>query len=780
MNIDTNCPRCGGKIPEGAPGGQCPRCLILLGLDDETLQGEQGEDAGLTGPEPIERVGPYRILGNLGEGGMGIVYLAEQEQPIRRRVAIKLIKRGMDTDQVIARFESERQALALMSHPNVAQVFEAGATEDGRPYFAMEYVRGIPITAYCDRYELSLPDRLRLFIQASEAIQHAHHKGIIHRDVKPSNVLVTSEDGEPKVKVIDFGIAKATHQRLTERSLFTEQGLFIGTPEYMSPEQADAGSLDVDTRTDVYSLGVLLYEIISGALPFDSTELRRAGYDEIRRRIREDSPPKPSTRLGGLGEASRVSAKSRGTDLSTLTRQLRGDLDWITMKALEKEPARRYASPSELAAEIRRYLSDEPVLAGPPSAGYRFRKLVRRHRVGVFAAVAVLTAVVVGGTVSGWQAVRATRAERVARQEAETALQVSNFLVDLFRVSDPGVAQGDDLTAKQILEKGREKIENELQSQPLVRARLLATIGEITSNLGLYDEALDLLEASYDTRRRQLGDDHLDTGRGLHLLGRAHADRGDDLAARESFEAAQTILEQHLGGESPEVADNLNDLAELAFRAGRYDEAEALYQRTLRIRRSVLGRDHDSVATSLDGLGIVHVRRGEHEQALELFQQVLVIGEKNLGEFHPDIAISLSNLAATLGRLGRDDEAEPLLIRANEITEKVFGAEHRMVSTTLQNLGGLYGRQGRLEESEPVFRRAAEIQEGIFGPSHPKTAESYKNLGLTFMLKGSLAEAEEYLLRALAIDTEALGPETLRHRVEPQPTRRAVSEMGAQ
>jgi serine/threonine protein kinase len=344
-----------------------------------------------------ERIGPYRILEELGEGGMGVVYLAEQTAPIHRRVALKVIKLGMDTRQVIARFEAEREALALMNHPNVAQVFEAGSTDDGRPYFAMEHVPGIPITEYCDLHRLSTAERLGLFIDACHAVQHAHQKGIIHRDIKPSNVLVMVQGDLPAVKVIDFGVAKATHQRLTERTLFTEHGQLVGTPGYMSPEQASLGTLDIDTRTDIYALGVLLYELLVGSRPFDDRDLRKAGIDEIQRIIREVDPPKPSTRFSSLGDSSTVVAQNRRTEPRRLARELRGELDWIVMKCLEKERAHRYATADELGLEIRRHLNHEVVRAGPPKLTYRARKFVRRNRTPLAAASILLIAVMFSG-----------------------------------------------------------------------------------------------------------------------------------------------------------------------------------------------------------------------------------------------------------------------------------------------------------------------------------------------------------------------------------------------
>ena len=359
-------------------------------------------------PDP-QQIGPYKILEKIGEGGMGVVYLAEQQKPLRRRVALKLIKLGMDTKDVLARFESERQALAVMNHPNIAKVHDAGSTEQGRPYFVMEYVQGVPITDYCDRHRLTTRERLEAFIPVCQAIHHAHQKAIIHRDVKPSNILVSVEDGRPVPKVIDFGVAKATSQRLTERTLFTQHGMLVGTPEYMSPEQAEMTGLDIDVTTDIYSLGVVLYELLAGALPFDPQALRAAGHDEMRRIIREEDPPKPSTRVSTLGANSGEIARHRKTDPATLQRTLRDELDWITMRAMEKDRTRRYGSPAELAADIVRHMRNEPILAGPPSTAYRARKFVRRHRLGV--------GVVAGGVMVliGFAVTMAVQAGRIAR-----------------------------------------------------------------------------------------------------------------------------------------------------------------------------------------------------------------------------------------------------------------------------------------------------------------------------------------------------------------------------
>ncbi|MHC4127077.1 MAG: serine/threonine-protein kinase [Planctomycetota bacterium] len=433
----------------------------------------QAPPAGVTAePDlgPDARVGAYRLLERIGEGGFGEVHLAEQTEPIRRTVALKIVKLGMDTQQVVARFEAERQALALMDHPNIARVFEAGATEQGRPYFAMEHVPGVPITDYCDKHRLDMEQRLELFIHTCDAIQHAHQKGIIHRDLKPSNILIERFGDEHVPKVIDFGIAKAMGFSLTGRTPVTEQGQLIGTPEYMSPEQAVMSALNVDTRTDIYSLGVVLYELLTGALPFDPQTFRGKSFAEIQHTIREVEPPKPSTRLSTLdGEATEGSAAAiaarRLTDTRTLQRRLRGDLDWITMKAMDKERERRYASVSELAADLRHHLRHEPVLAGPPTAAYKLRKLMRRHRLGVTAATTIVLVLIAATAVTTWQAIRATDAEQlaqvrwtqaedaraIAEREAAIARAVNDFLnKDLLTAASPK-GQPRDITMREVL-----------------------------------------------------------------------------------------------------------------------------------------------------------------------------------------------------------------------------------------------------------------------------------------------------------------------------------------
>jgi len=706
-----------------------------------------------------EVVGNYRIIQKLGVGGMGEVYEAEQIKPIRRKVALKLIKWGMDTKQVVARFESERQALALMNHSNIAKVFDAGTTEKGRPYFIMECVKGIPITEYCDKMRLDNRKRLELFTQVCDGVQHAHQKGIIHRDIKGSNVLVMIQDEKPVPKIIDFGVAKATAQRLTERTVFTEMGQLIGTPEYMSPEQAEMTGLDIDTRTDVYSLGVLLYELLVGVLPFDAKELRGAGFDEIRRKVREDEPPKPSTRLTTPGFDTTRATRNRKTDLSTLTKQLKGELDWIAMKAMAKDRTQRYASVSELAADIGRHLRHEVVLAGPPSAVYRMRKYVRRHKAGVVAAALVILAVIIGITGTSIGLIKARRAEKVAKEEADTAQQVSNFLVELFEVSDPSEARGNTITAREILDRGAEKVDRELESQPLVQARLMNTMGEVYRKLGLYDQAESLVKKAISIQQDTLGDEHLEMSRSLNILASILWERGDYAEAKPIYERTLKIRKKILGPDHLDVAHTLNNLANLLMFQGNYAEAKPLMERALEIREKAYGPNHEDVANTLNSMGALYYLMGEFAKAEPLFERTLAIREEILGHDHPHLAMTLNNLALVRKELGKYSGAKLLLERTIAIQEKVLGPDHTNLASGLHNLAEVLRAMGDYAAAKPLYERAIKIYENAHGPNHPELARFIRNLAELLKESGNLERALLLLERSLAIQEKALGPD---------------------
>ncbi len=700
----------------------------------------------------------YRLVRRLGRGGMGEVWEAEQLAPVRRKVALKLVRSGLDSEQVLARFRSERQALALMSHPNIARVYDGGATPSGRPYFVMECVDGLPVTEYCDRERLSIGRRLELFLDICDGVQHAHQRGVVHRDLKPSNLLVGIEDGRPVPKIIDFGIARALDERLDQRSVFTQFGELIGTPEYMSPEQAGGDPADVDTRADVYALGVVLYELLAGARPFDSETLRGAGFLELLKTVREVEPPRPSQRLAALPPAAldQVAAE-RAEPPQALVRRLRGDLDWIAARALEKDRERRYGSPQELAADLRRHLADEPVAAGPPSTGYRLRKLIRRHRVAFATASLVAAALVLGAGVATWQAIRATRAEAAARADAATAREVADFLIGLFEVSDPGIARGGDPTAREILARGRERIEGDLAGQPLVRARLMLLIADVYRKLGHYDEARPLLEQALASRTELLGAADAEVARARLALARLESDRADDARAEQLFHEAHAGLAAALGATDVETVSVLHDLADVMRRSGRHAEAEELYRRSIEAFTTALGAEHPHVASAVNGLGTALYRQGRFAEAVAAFERALELRERLLGADHPDVAVTLLGLGPALGMLGRDAEAEGVMRRAVEVNERVYGGEHRIVASALTNLGGVLGRQGRLDEAEAVYARALAIRARVFGPDHPETALDYKNLGLVYSLKAEYERAGHFLERTLAIDRASLG-----------------------
>ncbi len=718
-----------------------------------------GADPGGAG---AGQIGPYRTLQLLGEGGMGEVWLAEQKTPIHRTVALKLIKAGMDTKAVVARFESERQALALMDHPNIARVFDAGSTPEGRPYFVMEYVPGLPITEYCDKHRLTVKRRLELFLQVCDGVQHAHQKAIIHRDLKPSNVLVIEQDNKAVPKIIDFGLAKATAQRLTDKTMFTELGVMMGTPEYMSPEQADQREQNIDTRTDVYSLGVILYQLLVGVLPFEVKALRAAGLEAILRVIREQEAPKPSTKIRAMGEASNLSAENRGEEPRSFARHLRGELDWITMKALEKDRTRRYGSPAELGADIERHLRDEPVIAGAPSTGYRASKFVRRHRFGVAAAASAVVLLI------GFAAAMVVQARRIAKErdranhQAEVAKREADFMTSMFKVSDPSEARGNAITAREILDKASKNVETALTKDPELQASMMNVMGNVYENLGLSPQAQPLLEQAVEIQRRVLGTGNPDTLISMDNLAWDLKDQGRyneaERMEREVYENRRRVL----GPENPQTLVSMNNLAAMLYEQDRYAEAEKLYRETLEISRRVLGPDHPDTVT-MGNLALILEDQGRFAEAEKMEREVLEIQRRILGVDHPNTLWSMGRLASTLENEGHYTSAEKIQRETLDIERRVLGPEHPDTLVSMNALAGMLSGEGRYEEATKLYRQTLEIRRRILGPEHPDTLTTAANVASSLHDEGRFAEAEKMQRETLAIErrSQAEDPGTL-------------------
>jgi serine/threonine protein kinase len=682
-------------------------------------------------------IGPYKLMEQIGEGGMGVVYMAEQTQPVRRKVAFKIIKPGMDTKQVIARFEAERQALALMDHPSIARVLDAGATESGRPYFVMELVKGIPMTDYCDQHRLTIPERLRLFTQVCLAVHHAHQKGVIHRDIKPTNVLVTSLDGMPLPKVIDFGIAKATGQSLTEKTLFTGFAQLIGTPLYMSPEQAELSPVDVDTRSDIYSLGVTLYELLTGTTPFDQDTFRTAALDEVRRIIREQEPPKPSTRLSGLGATSTTISDNRSTDSRKLNRSLTGDLDWIVMRALEKDRQRRYETAGGLARDVERFLSGEPVEAGPPSAWYRFRKFARRNRLVLTATILVAAALVAGTGVSIWQAIlaRRARAEAITQRNRARDAQVA------------AIAQRD--VARQAVDDmytdvAEEWLGQQAALEPMQRKFLLKALDYYQKFAG---------DTSTDARTR------LKTAEAYRRVAEIQEKLGNYSHAKSACERATAILEKMASERLSsllcecELAICERTFASLLWQLGPQEEAKRLTRQSVARLEQVAAAaasvpDYRYELAKCEILDAWFWRRNGPGAEKALLRAITLL--EKIAADEPSTPRYCSSLAAAHARLGLfyRDRGRPETMRSFQraielgeqlVTELPSVPSYKLaLAVTLEHFAQFGGIRNDFEEPERLYRRAIELCEKLTAdsPSVPayrhRLAITCGNLGIHF------------------------------------------------
>jgi serine/threonine protein kinase len=755
--------------------------------DDTTLSQSAGQRS-------FTVIGPYRLINMLGLGGMGEVWRAEQTEPIHRTVALKLIKAGMDTRAVVARFDSERQALALMEHPNIAKVFEAGATPEGRPYFVMEYVHGFPITDYCDRHRLTIKERLSLFMQVCEGVQHAHQKAIIHRDLKPSNVLVEEVDDKPVPKIIDFGLAKAIGQQLTEMTLFTEAGAMLGTPDYMSPEQADRNETNIDTRTDVYSLGVILYELLVGELPIGSRELRAAGIEAMLQKICEQEPPRPSTKLKSLGLSAKDSAERRKEAPESLERHLRGDLDWITIKALEKDRSRRYGSASDLAGDLQRYLLDQPVSAGPPSASYRAHKFIRRHRFGVGVAAASVVLLI------GFATTMTVQARRIAK-ERDRANRIADFMTQMFAVSDPSEALGNAITARTILDTASNEVQVGLAKDPEVQSELMFTMARTYASLGLYPVAHNLSSAALENRRRLLGSADRKTLQSMTQLSwildrQGHDDEAeklirqtiaeatralgpDDAVTLEATDRLGAILERlgrfgeqeklerqvvetsnrRFGPEDPHTLRAMVSLADALSSQSRYAEAEGIYRQALAIDQRVLGPEHPQTLGTMHNLANRIQEQGRYAEAESLYRQTLAIEQRVLGADHPDTADTMTTLANTFYYQGNSIEAEKWYRAALAILQKAVGPDNPSTTRSLEGLANALSANGHYAEAEKFERQVLDIRKNKLGPDHTDTLLSEYNIGDILYQEGNLPEAEKFIREAFDAQSRVLGAE---------------------
>lgn len=728
-------------------------------------------------------IGPYKLIQKFGEGGMGTVWLAEQEKPVKRRVALKLIKSGMDSAQVIRRFAAERQMLALMEHEHIAKVLDAGATSDGRPYFVMDLVKGIPITKYCDEVRASIADRLHLFLQACSAVQHAHQKGVIHRDLKPSNILVGVQDDKPFTKVIDFGVAKSLTQNLDDYTAVTQYGQIVGTLEYMAPEQTAISALDIDTRADIYALGVLLFELLTGSTPITRLRLKKAAIAEVLRIIKEEEVPRPSLRLAESKETLVDLAAKRRIDPKKLANSLRSELDWIALKALDKDRTRRYATANGLARDIERYLADEPIEARAPTTGARLNKFVKKNRALVVAAAVVLTSLLFGivGTTEAMNRARraegialaeAAESERANRREAEqrqladesaaaarisetlakreaaTATAVKNFLQrDLLRLADAqhqadeNLRLDPDLKVRDLLERAAGGIEGKFPDQPLVEAELRLCIAGALTGVGKSELALSNIQQATRLARKHLGTAHDLTQSAIEEESRAQFYAKH---FQETLRLCTELLEIRRatrGPNDPATLWAMNRAANALVDVRRLDDAVRLFEETLKLQSTHLGPEHWQTASTSFGYSNALFFLGRHEEALKIRQAVLDGYRKRLAPDHPGVLSVARAVASSLERVGRIEDAAKLQREIVARQKPALGLSHPETIESTRDLARLLQRLGRISDAVVPQSEAHAMTAARFGADHIDTMNAAHQLAYFSMKLGRHVEA---------------------------------------
>jgi serine/threonine protein kinase/tetratricopeptide (TPR) repeat protein len=739
-----------------------------------------------TNGQLVKSVGAYELVRELGCGGMGAAYLAVRaDAEFQKDVAIKLIRKGMESDLVVDRFRKERQILASLEHANIARLFDGGATADGQPYLVMEYVEGQPIDEYCESHHIGIRKRVVLFRDVCAAVQYAHQNLIVHRDLKPSNVLVTTEG---QAKLLDFGIAKLLGGEQDGGAPPTRTGVPLMTPQYASPEQIRGQP--VTTVSDVYSLGLILYRLLTGRDPY---ELKSRQVWEIERIICFEDPPKPSAAVSNFDKAAHDGIAGEPNDNTaaprirprTLSRQLRGDLDNIVLKAMAKEPSWRYSSAEALSKDLRNYLDGEPVTAHPPTFAYRAVKFLRRYKTAVLATGLVVLSLT-GGIIATLQ--QARRAER-ERQRAESSLQranrergradseaataraVNDFLQnDLLAQASasiqarPDTKPDPELKVRTTLDRATARIAGKFDGQPLVEASIHQTIGDTYADLGFYLEAQGHIERALDLRRRVLGDKHRDTLTSMHKLAILDWYRGNYADAEPLLTNVLDVRSRVLGQEHRDTASAMNDLALVEWYRGEYTPAEPLFTKALEIRCRLLGQEHPDTLSTMNDLAGLYVHQGKYAQAEPLLTKVLDVRRRVLGQEHPNTLLSMNNLAVVLWDEGKYAQAEPLLTTVMEVKRRVLGQEHPETLSTINNLAGLYRDEGKYAQADPLLTRVLEVRRRVLGKEHPDTLISMNNLGLLYVYQGHYAHGEPLLTKVMEVRKRVLGekhPDTL-------------------